>query len=616
MMAADPTGGYWTVTSGWCGDAARLGARPRFARTVEPAPLPADRRDGRHSGRRWLLAGRVRRRHLQLRRRRLLRLDRRHAPQPAHRRHGRHADGNGYWLVASDGGIFSYGDADFYGSTGAIRLNQPIVGMAPTTDGHGYWLVASDGGIFSFGDAAFYGSTGAIQLNQPIVGHGADRRRRRLLARGLRRRRSSPSATPATTARRPAAVVRPRPHRRPAAAGYAVVTADGNATAFGPSTPAGGRRHRDHRPDRRRPPRPRPGRRARRRPRRPPARRRPRPGRRPRRRPRPGHQHDDDQHHHDDRAGDHVVVVDQRAAARGLRRRRRPVGHGVVRPADGDLAHHRHRLPAPNAGWAGMDGCGGSLNWLLGPGGEAATRLSSACRSSRPLGGAAVGTLATGRNGGVQLVLRDPGPDPGGRPGSPTPTCGSAGSSTEHGCPGTPTSPAAEANYAAYFQQIVTAMRSVSGEHFRFVWNPDAGAFTAVGLLGRGGLPGQRLRRRASASTPTTRRGSRRRPRPTPGPRPRCPTLTAAQQFARHRASRLAFTEWGVVIRSDGHGLGDDPYYINQMVVVDGEPRQRRGLRDLLRLQRRRRQLLLTGGLVPEQPRRLPRRPGLGRHRV
>jgi hypothetical protein len=79
-------------------------------------------------------------------------------------------DDRGYWLVASDGGIFSFGDAAFYGSTGAIHLNQPIVGMAPTPDGGGYWLVAADGGIFSFGDASFYGSTGAIHLNQPIVG--------------------------------------------------------------------------------------------------------------------------------------------------------------------------------------------------------------------------------------------------------------------------------------------------------------------------------------------------------------------------------------------------------------------------------------------------------------
>ena len=82
-------------------------------------------------------------------------------------------DGGGYWLVASDGGIFSYGDAPFYGSTGSIHLNQPIVGMAATPDGGGYWLVASDGGIFAYGDAQFYGSTGSIHLNQPVVGMAA-----------------------------------------------------------------------------------------------------------------------------------------------------------------------------------------------------------------------------------------------------------------------------------------------------------------------------------------------------------------------------------------------------------------------------------------------------------
>jgi len=83
--------------------------------------------------------------------------------------------GNGYWLVASDGGIFSFGDAQFYGSTGGIRLNQPIVGIASTPSGLGYWMVARDGGIFSFGDAQFFGSTGGMVLNQPIVGIGAHR---------------------------------------------------------------------------------------------------------------------------------------------------------------------------------------------------------------------------------------------------------------------------------------------------------------------------------------------------------------------------------------------------------------------------------------------------------
>ncbi len=78
------------------------------------------------------------------------------------------SDGQGYWLVAADGGIFTYGNAVFHGSLGSIRLNQPVVGMATTPDGAGYWLVASDGGIFTFGDAPFYGSLGSIHLTKPI----------------------------------------------------------------------------------------------------------------------------------------------------------------------------------------------------------------------------------------------------------------------------------------------------------------------------------------------------------------------------------------------------------------------------------------------------------------
>ena len=77
--------------------------------------------------------------------------------------------GRGYWEVASDGGIFAFGDARFFGSTGGIPLDQPVVAMAPTPSGNGYWLVASDGGIFAFGDARFFGSTGGTRLDQPVV---------------------------------------------------------------------------------------------------------------------------------------------------------------------------------------------------------------------------------------------------------------------------------------------------------------------------------------------------------------------------------------------------------------------------------------------------------------
>ena len=97
--------------------------------------------------------------------------------------------GKGYWMVASDGGVFAFGDAVYRGSMGGRHLNKPVVDMARTPTGKGYWLVATDGGIFSFGDAQFRGSTGGIRLNKPIVGMaatpigqgvlvGRDRRRR------------------------------------------------------------------------------------------------------------------------------------------------------------------------------------------------------------------------------------------------------------------------------------------------------------------------------------------------------------------------------------------------------------------------------------------------------
>ena len=76
----------------------------------------------------------------------------------------------GYWMDASDGGIFPFGGAGGYGSTGNIQLNKPMVGMASAPDAGGYWLVAADGGIFPFGDAGGYGSTGNIRLNKPVVG--------------------------------------------------------------------------------------------------------------------------------------------------------------------------------------------------------------------------------------------------------------------------------------------------------------------------------------------------------------------------------------------------------------------------------------------------------------
>ncbi len=83
------------------------------------------------------------------------------------------SDRNGYWLDASDGGVFAYGDTQFYGSIPGLglhpagsglpnSLNAPIVGMVPSIDDGGYFMVASDGGVFAFGDAHFAGSCPGI----------------------------------------------------------------------------------------------------------------------------------------------------------------------------------------------------------------------------------------------------------------------------------------------------------------------------------------------------------------------------------------------------------------------------------------------------------------------
>ena len=82
------------------------------------------------------------------------------------------ADGGGYWLVGADGGVFSFGDAGFWGSTGGLALNQPIVAVAGDPATGGYWLVAADGGVFAF-NAPFDGSEGGQPLNAPIVGLAA-----------------------------------------------------------------------------------------------------------------------------------------------------------------------------------------------------------------------------------------------------------------------------------------------------------------------------------------------------------------------------------------------------------------------------------------------------------
>src|SRR5581483_5566190 len=107
--------------------------------------------------------GRRRRRHLLLRRRRLLRLHRRPQTQPAHRRHGRHPH-RPRLLVRRRRRRHL-----LLRRRRVPRLHRPIVGLAASPTGAGYWFVASDGGIFNFGDAPFLGSAGGTPLPAGVV---------------------------------------------------------------------------------------------------------------------------------------------------------------------------------------------------------------------------------------------------------------------------------------------------------------------------------------------------------------------------------------------------------------------------------------------------------------
>jgi Bacterial Ig-like domain (group 3) len=117
----------------------------------------------------------------------------------------------GYWLVGSDGGIFSFGSAQFLGSLGSLKLQRPVVGIAPTSDLGGYRLVGSDGGVFAFGDAGFYGS---------LPGDGI-----------------SPAGTPGSVHKLTAPIVGMVPSSD--GGGYLMIGSDGGVFAFGDAHFAG-----------------------------------------------------------------------------------------------------------------------------------------------------------------------------------------------------------------------------------------------------------------------------------------------------------------------------------------------------------------------------------------
>ncbi len=527
LMTADPTGGYWMATTG--GAVSSFGGAPSLGSLASSGVRPSAPIVGM-------------------------------AATP---------DGHGYWLVGTDGGIFSFGDAHFYGSTGAIHLNQPIVGMTATPSGLGYWLVASDGGIFTFGDARFYGSTGAIHLNKPIVGMATtpDGRGYSMVATdgGIFSFGDAHffGSTGAIHLNQPIVGMTPTPSGlgywlvasdggifsfgdaqfygslggtgksvigmvvNPSVTGYTLVEGDGNANVFTPSstpttasasttTPAAPTTTTTT--------------------------------------PAPP-----------------VTTPTTSFLEGAYTGPADPSGvsafAGATKTAPTIASDY---LPA-SSGWAGMDGANGSLSWLFADGwaGSGYTLSLGVPIIPTNSNNVAVGTLATGATGAYNSYFV-----------TLAQTLVAAGESGAYLRLGwefdgnwyawQALTPAAEANYATYFQQIVTAMRSVSGENFKFVWNPDASAFVPDQSIVSGynvslAYPGNAYvdyigldAYDQSWNTPQTPSNA--------WADSTLPALSAAETFAAAQGKPLAFCEWGIAIRSDGHGLGDDPLYVNNMV--------------------------------------------------
>ena len=122
-------------------------------------------------------------------------------------------------------------------------------------------------------------------------------------------------------------------------------------------------------------------------------------------------------------------------------------------------------------------------------------------------------------------------------------------------------------DFAAYFRNIVTAMRSVPGQSFKFVWNPNAGNSFGNAYTPAQAYPGSAYvdyigtdlydEAWVQPLNPGTAWN-----RQLTGPW----GLDWLSSFAAAEGKPIAFPEWGVAIRSDGHGLGDDPYFVNEFV--------------------------------------------------
>jgi hypothetical protein len=249
-----------------------------------------------------------------------------------------------------------------------------------------------------------------------------------------------------------------------------------------------------------------------------------------------------------------------------------PAGIGTFARATGTNPTIATEYLPINNGWAGMDDMHNSNSWEMNAWAGSGYQLSIGVpiiptdASGAPVGSLAVG--ATGAYNGYFTTLAQ--------------TLVANGESSAYLRLGwefdwnenawTATTSTAELSFAAYFRQIVTAMRAVPGANFSFVWNPDAPAFNRSGYDVSLAYPGSAYvnyigiddydaQYWVSPLTPSKE-----------WTEAIVPSLTAAAQFAASEGEPLAICEWAIIQQANGSGFGDDPTYVNNMISWMNNP--------------------------------------------
>jgi hypothetical protein len=168
-IAAGPTRGFWALTRRGrvrgVGGLASLGSPPKLRRADRPAALAADPAGAGY----WVLTsegqvfsfGHARRYPPEFREGR--------APRSARAVGVAAAPGGaGYWVLWSDGVVHAYGDAPILGSPDFP--GHRFTAIAATADGPGYWVVSASGRVFPFGAAWGEPPTSGIVLHGEVVG--------------------------------------------------------------------------------------------------------------------------------------------------------------------------------------------------------------------------------------------------------------------------------------------------------------------------------------------------------------------------------------------------------------------------------------------------------------